>query len=162
MPKSLFYYLFIHQSTLALRKLKRKRLTYTFQQCGLNDPTRTGSKKLATYTPFTPTHRCCGSERIEYGRNFAYRVRGQYGILFTLAEIGGDSTERVQSQYGLIFIRSIRSIRETCNHFQNRAANRGGSGRKSADTVWIQCAYSTDPSRISTDRASAAIRSIRA
>ena len=94
-------------------------------------------------TPFTPTHGCCGSERIEYGRNFAYRVRRQYGILFTLAEIGGYSTERVHSQYGLT-IRSTRSIRETCNHFQNWAADRGGSGRKSADTVRIQYAYSTD------------------
>ena len=70
----------------------------------------------------------------------------------------GERTEPVRTD----LIRSIRSIRETWNHFQNWAADRGGSGRKSTDTVRIQYAYNTDPSRIAADRASAAIRSIRA
>ena len=71
----------------------------------------------------------------------------------------GDSTELVRTD----FIRSIRSTRETWIHFQNWAAIAADQG-ESADTVQIQCVriQYMDPSRIATDRASAAIRSIRA
>ena len=78
------------------------------------------------------------------------------------AEYGcsGGNTESKEPVYGLTLSAAPEAYVKHGNHFQNWAADRGGSVRKFTDTVRIHYAYSADPSRMAADRASGVIRSI--